>query len=153
MKWEDYQADFEFDGSLRDIYVLNTSIKDWQRFIDFAHSGAYRISYEVDGEETSLPRQVAEIFQARTASNAFCSISAGSISIRCHFFNDWELEFDVDPREIQGEAQAEEVFAFMRQIGQLLSKEVILTAENLRSAVIFKSLPGVGQLQYIPCAA
>ena len=33
--WEDL---FAWDGSLIDIYVLNTTLEDWQRLLDFMHA-------------------------------------------------------------------------------------------------------------------
>lgn len=152
MKWEDYKVAFEFDGSFRDIYVLNTSSEDWQRLIDFAHSGVYKISYTIDGVEVALPQQVTKIFRGRYEANHVLCIQAGPVLIGCHFFDEMEIEFNIDPREIQNEAQAEAFFGFMRQIGNLLRKEVILTHEGGQSEVIFKFLPGSGEIQYTPCA-
>jgi hypothetical protein len=34
MTWTEIASDFEWDGMLRDVYVLNTTIDDWQRVLD-----------------------------------------------------------------------------------------------------------------------
>ena len=150
MKWEDYKVEFEFDGSWRDIYVLNTTISHWQLLIDFLHSDIYEHSCTVGGDESELPSLAKEIFDAEHEFKPLLHLTVGSAILNCHFFTDEEIEFDIDPREIQSERQAEQIFAFMRQIGELLDKEVILTPENLREVPIFKFLPSVGKLEHIP---
>jgi hypothetical protein len=150
MKWEDYKAEFEFDGSWRDIYVLNTTISHWQLLVDFLRSDIYEYSCTIGGEKAVLPTIAKEIFDADYEFKPLLGVNVGSVILNCHFFTDEEIEFDLDPREIQNERQAEQIFAFMRQIGQILNKEVVLTPENLQDAPIFKFLPSDGKVQYIP---
>lgn len=64
MKWEDYRVEFEFDGSWRDIYVLNTTILDWQLLIDFLCSDIYEYCCTVNGEKSELLSSAKEIFDA-----------------------------------------------------------------------------------------
>ena len=150
MEWEDYKIEFEFDGSWRDIYVLNTTISDWQLLFEFLRSDVYEFSYTIDEEKTVLPILAKQIFDARQEFNPLLQVNLGSVVLNCHFFTDEEIEFDIDPREVQSERQAEAIFTFMRQIGQTLNKEVVFTPENLQDAPIFKFLPSVGEVQYIP---
>lgn len=150
MKWEDYKVEFEFDGSWRDIYVLNTTVSDWQLLLDFLRSDVYEFSYTIDEEKTVLPILAKQVFDARQEFSPLLQVNLGSVALNCHFFTDEEIEFDIDPREIQSEHHAEAIFNFMRQIGQTLKKEVILTPENLQDAPIFKFLPSNEQIQYIP---
>ncbi|CAN5518693.1 hypothetical protein BH18ACI3_BH18ACI3_03320 [soil metagenome] len=150
MKWEDYRVEFEFDGSWRDIYVLNTTISHWQLLIDFLRSDIYEYSCTIDGEKAELPSFAKEIFGADFEFKPLLHLTVGSAILNCHFFTDEEIEFDLDPREIQSERQAEQIFVFMRQIGELLDKEVILTPENLQDVPIFKFLSSNEQVQYIP---
>ena len=46
--WKTCKQDFEWDGSWRDIYILNTNILEWQKFIDFLRSSKY--VYQLNGE-------------------------------------------------------------------------------------------------------
>ena len=149
MNWEDYKAEFEFDGSWRDIYILETSDSEWQILIDFIRTNAYEYSCFVGGEEAALPIRVNGVFEPDYEFRPLLLIKAGSVILNCHFFTEEEIEFDLDPREITSEFQAEQVFTFMRQLGDLLKKEVILTPENYQSYVIFKFSPSVGKIQYI----
>ena len=150
MKWEDYKIEFKFDGSWRDIYVLETKIFYWQLLIDFLRSGVYEYSCTIGGEKAELPFFAKEIFDADFEFKPLLHLTVGSAILNCHFFTDEEIEFDLDPREIQSEHQAEQIFAFMRQTGELLEKEVVLTPENVQNVPIFKFLPSVDEVQYIP---
>jgi hypothetical protein len=151
MKWQDYKDEFEFDGSWRDIYVFTTDVSDWQRLIDFLRSGVYEYSCTLGGEEATLPSYAREMFEAGYEFRPLLSVNVGSVVLNCHFFTEEEIEFDLDPREIKGELQAEQVFAFMRRIGRILDKEVILTPENAQNVAIFKFFPGARQIQYVSC--
>ena len=51
---------FWVDGSLRDLYVLNTTRREWLAFIDYVRAMALPITYEVRGEPQPLPVDVRE---------------------------------------------------------------------------------------------
>jgi hypothetical protein len=154
MNWQDYQTEFDFDGSWRDIYVFDTSIHNWQTVIDFLRSSSYEISYTFNSDELELPSRVEDIFESwnisRNISSVCLSVSVASVILNCHFFSQEQIEFDIDPREIKSELHAKAVFEFMRQVGQLLDKEVILTHENEEDNPIFKVVPKAEQIQYFP---
>jgi hypothetical protein len=150
MKWEDYRVEFEFDGSWRDIYVIDTKISHWQLLIDFLNSNIYAYSCTIDGKKSKLPSSAKDVFDADFEYKPQLRVIVGSAILNCHFFTDEEIEFDLDPRSIQSEQQAEQIFTFMRQIGGILNKEVILTPENLRESPIFKFEPSSGQFKFIP---
>lgn len=149
--WNDYKADFEWDGSLRDIYVLDTSLSHWQALLDLLHSGTYKFSTYAYGEEAPapLPPSATNLFN-RGIGHLLC-INLGPLVLNCHFFTEQEIEFDLDPREVKSQAEAEHLFAFMIHLGNLMNKEVVLTPENGQDSPIFRFLPSVGELQYIPC--
>lgn len=149
MKWEDYKHEFDFDGSWRDIYVLNTSVDNWQRLIDFLHSSVYQINFFAGGDEVALSQQAAEILDLCPDSSGYLEILLGEVTLNCRFFCEQQIEFDFDPREIHSEIQAKQVFDFMCQLSQSLSKEVILTAENAEDLVIFRATTD-NRIEYIP---
>ncbi len=51
MSREPYEYAFEPDGMLRDIYVFDTDMRDWQRTIEYLRIGPYSL----DGEFPTLP--------------------------------------------------------------------------------------------------
>lgn len=78
------------------------------------------------------------------------SIDIGQIIVNNHFFCESEIEFDIDPRDINDETKLTKVCDFMRQIGNFLKKGVILTEENGQNEVWFKFVPGSESVQFIP---
>ena len=63
--WQDAKWIFDFDGSWRDIYVLDTTIEDWQRFLDMVRQGPWRFEWTVDGVPAPLPESAARCFEVR----------------------------------------------------------------------------------------
>lgn len=150
MNYQDCKIEFEFDGSWRDIYVPDTDIQDWQKLIDFVHSGFYPYSCWIGGEEDNLQLRADAIFKAKSELTQFIQVQTGAVVLNCHFFTPDEIEFDLDPREIQSQVELNQVLQFMREIGRITNREVILTPENLKDFPIFKISSGSEDLQYIP---
>lgn len=47
----DFKAVFEQDGSWRDIYILNTTVDDWQRLLDFLHFYTYPTEFYIERDK------------------------------------------------------------------------------------------------------
>ena len=48
--WAEIKDDFAWDGSLRDIYILDTDANDWDVLLAAIRSSNYERSYRLDGE-------------------------------------------------------------------------------------------------------
>src|SRR5438094_9223626 len=103
MDWQRVETEFEWDGSLRDLYILDADVEVWQRVVDTLRSSEYPCCYRVDGNECPLPEDVEDIFKKRHEASFLLSIDAESILLNCHFFAEEEVEFDLDPRELDAE--------------------------------------------------
>ncbi|RYX80825.1 hypothetical protein EON83_26885 [bacterium] len=121
---------------------------DWQLLLDSLKSSAYEYAYFVDGEEAALLPSLPVVFKKDVGCRL--AVTIDSILLNCHFFHPSEIEFDIDPREIKKQHDAEQIFGFMKYIGCLLNKEVILTPENDQAVLLFRFAPDVGEVQYIP---
>ena len=150
MNWHDYQIEFAPDGSLRDIYVFETALSDWQKLVDFLRNSKYQCTFLDDNSEHNLPDDVVTIFDKSLTTWALLSVQVGDIILSCHFFSPEEIEFDFVPNEIKTQSEAEQIFDFMRRLGQSLNKEVVLTPENGRAFCIFKFSPASNELRYFP---
>jgi hypothetical protein len=84
MNWEQYQKEFEWDGSLRDIYIFKTSLDDWQKLLDYIKAGRYTSEYKIDGDAVALPERAATIFECKNSLNLL-SVNAGNLVLNCHF--------------------------------------------------------------------
>ena len=128
MDWEKAKAAFYCDGSLRDVYVRNTTIEDWNRFL--AYASQQSASYYVDGALLPLHYQASEIFEERDRKARLLAINLGKVVLNCHFFTVDELELDIDPKQVTSNHAFDAVFQALTDIGKTLKKDVILTDEN-----------------------
>ncbi|RYE96953.1 MAG: hypothetical protein EOO77_39995, partial [Oxalobacteraceae bacterium] len=57
-----------------------------------------------------------------------------------------EVEFDLDPRDVEGPAEAEQLVQFLTMLGGATSKEVRLTPENEPDVIIAHYMPALQRL-------
>lgn len=133
--WIEIKWIFEPDGSLRDIYVEKVTIEDWKILIEFLNDN-YSIKFGPTAENnfenkinsayvTELLNGESKEMECRTAS-----ILIDQIIINTHFFYSEQIEFDVDPREINNSLDYDKIINFMFEISKNLNKQVILAGEN-----------------------
>ena len=132
LTWEQCRADFDADGSLRDIFVLDTTIDQW-RSVYVMLSTNYSCSFEVDGVPRVLPLLVDEMFAIRRAeSKPILTIRAGNVTVACHFFSEKEIELSLDPAEVTSQVELDPLLAFLKQIGDLCKKPITVHRENYK---------------------
>ena len=127
--WVNINWIFKPDGSLRDIYIQNTSIEDWGKLIDLLNS-EYSLKYF---SENKIDKdQVFKYLEDETGEVecSTVSIEIENIKINCHFFLIEQIELDIDPREIKTASDFEKVLSFMKSISSTLKKQITLTGEN-----------------------
>ncbi|GAA2637977.1 hypothetical protein SMC26_23100 [Actinomadura fulvescens] len=129
--WEDVQRLFEPDGSLLDAYVFDTTVADWQNFVDLVRSAGWWFAYSEDGQVGRLPDRVEGVL-ARSGELALLLQvrPVPEVLVNVHFFVEEEIEADFDPRELRGQEQLDAVCVFLRAVGRRLGKPVVLTPEN-----------------------
>jgi len=81
------------DGSLRDIYVLDCSLSDWEVAAKFLESD-YELGFDGTWTGGQFPPSIAGLFLT-SASNVstLLKISVGEVILCCHFFTVEEIEF------------------------------------------------------------
>jgi len=117
---------WERDGSLRDVYVLNTTLDDWAVFLEVAAQYGYRYSH--DGQDQPLP--TPEIIFAGHDRARVLHLKVGRATVNCHFFVPSEIELDLDPREILEDADHFAILQFLETLSLATKKKLLLTAEN-----------------------
>lgn len=149
MNWDHYKKAFKYDGGLIDVFVLETGIHDWQKFLDFIFTGELKFKFSVDGVETPVPRDAAALLNlGPDESTGLLSIDLNGPIANCHFFTEKVIELDLDPREIIDETRANSIFDFMKQIVAVLNKDVILSPEN-SDLILFRFDAGTGEMTYV----
>jgi hypothetical protein len=145
--WEAYRDLFEWDGSWRDIYILDTQVPDWQRLLDHLRVRNDQLSFTVDDMPAPLPPNVDTIFALREQANPFLGIWIERLQVNCHFFGPGQIEFDIDPREIRDSTDFTLLLNFMADVGATVEKEVRLTPENGPEHVLLRYNPATRQFE------
>ena len=150
--WGRAASDFAWDGGLRDIYVLGADTDDWRKLLDEIRETYSPVEFTVDGEAAAMPRGVAQLFEKRSEAGLLLRFRVGGIDLRCHFFDPCEIEFDLDPRSVDWTDSFEALTGFIRLLGDLSGKTVVLTPENMKEAPILRYAPGDADIMSLPPA-
>ena len=133
--WNDIKWIFEPDGSLVDIYIQEVSIGDWEKLIDLLNSN-YSVRFGISGEERN-PNQIDKEYVIKYLIDESGELESKSVSIdfdhirmNCHFFLPDQIEFDIDPKEINSIEDYEKIENFIVVVSKTLENQVTLTGEN-----------------------
>ena len=136
MIWEKIKTDIYYsDGSLRDIYVLDSTIEDWKKWIDFINEN-YQVKFEYfDNQGNKKIESKINFYEVSKYWNNYeNSISAEflvrEVLLKCYFFSIDEIENDFFPEEVKTIEQHNLIIEYLKSISKILNKEVILTPEN-----------------------
>ena len=135
-------AFFDDDGSLRDIYVFDTGIDDWNKMLQLLKRKLYVVTFFLDGEVSTLPAEAESIFALKSDYACLLSVDLSGLLLNCHFFCLDQIEFDIAPSEVTEEAKFEGLICFMNDLSNELRKMVVLTPENVAEVVLFRAVPG-----------
>lgn len=128
--------DFAPDGSLRDLLVLETEEHDWRSIWKIFGSMTPLPTLTVGGDARPMPNDVQEAWRLAEKHHVVLAIPVGILSIHCHFFDQAEMEMDIDPGEVIGPEALQALADFMRIVGEATGKTVLLTHENSRDREI-----------------
>jgi hypothetical protein len=136
-KWNDIEWIFEPDGSLRDIYVQDISLRAWEKLIDHLNYN-FNLTYS----DTDKIDKEYVLKYLRDASGEMESksltIHLGQMTVNCYFFLLEQIEFDIDPKEVNSLSDFEQIEKFMISISETLQEQVTLTGENSPEFPLFK---------------
>ena len=139
------------DDRLRDISLQGTSEQDWQTLLDFLRTSTYSVEFTLGGNPQPLPEQVADIFALDNKEDEpSLSIDREHLKINCHFFTRDEIEFDIDPYDYETDEQVSRLLEFIRTIGRLLHKTIILTPEEKHDFAYFRFDPETNEEIWFP---
>ena len=132
--WKNIEWIFKKDGALRDIYVQNATISDWEKVVDLLNS-EYKLTYGV--YEDNLTDKidfgyVKTMFADETGEleTKSATIDLSGIVVKCFFFLENQIEFDINPTEIKTESEFNKITDFMKSVSSKLEKQITLCGEN-----------------------
>ena len=126
------------DGSLRDIYVLDTNADNWSEWISYINEN-YKVRFTYfDSEGNKILKEKIIFEELLKYWKSFeYSLDAefviNEIIFKCYFFSEDEIEIDFWPSEVNSLEQHNSIIEYMKSISKLLKKEIILTPENYNS--------------------
>jgi hypothetical protein len=133
--WAQIQPDFAWDGSWRDIYVNPATLADWEALFAVLRR-VPGVEFRLDGALATLPNEARDIFAARASKSPMLCVDVEGVNVVFRFFCEEVIEADIDPRQVRGQLQLDGVLAFLKKIGDAVSKPVTLTPENLPEEAI-----------------
>ena len=146
--WDDLKAEFAWEGSWRDICVTGTTIADWRAALEMIQAAGFRLKFTIDGTESTPPDDVLQMFAQPRETSFLLAAFVGGVQLNCHFFAESEIEFDLDPREVVGQAELDAVITFLRKLAGSTQKCALMTPENTHEAAFIRVDPS-GIVQYI----
>lgn len=137
--WNDIKWIFEPDGSLRDIYIQDVTLLDWEKLIDFLNTN-YDIKFGEDNSKQIDKEYVIKYLKDETGEmeSKALKIDFNGVNFNCYFFLPDQIEFDIDPKEIKTINDFESIEKFMVSISKTLKNQVTLTGENSPEFPLFK---------------
>ncbi|NUP08859.1 MAG: hypothetical protein HOW73_22660 [Polyangiaceae bacterium] len=103
--------DLEWDGSLRDIYVLGTTSTDWHRVLEAIHRAPLETQFRIAGDVADLFADGREALPEDGFQDRFLQVRVGGVALNCHCFAPEAIEFDLDPREVTSQSALDCVIA------------------------------------------
>jgi len=145
--WSQVERDFDWDGSLRDIYVRPAALEDWS-VVCRVLKKLPGVEFRLDGEPAPFPEDIARVFAMRSVESPVLSVKLGAVTAVFHFFTEDEVECDIDPREVKSQIELDAVLAFLKKIGDAVAKPVVLTPENCPESEIVRYEPNLQTFRY-----
>jgi hypothetical protein len=145
LRWAEVEDLFDPDqmGALPDVYVTDASVADWQAVFDLVRSAGWAWEHPTG----SLPA-AAELFPRRSDA-AVGGLRVWPVPGVLAIFRPMSeelVEFDVDLRELQGQAGVDTLCSFLREIGRHLGKPVTMTAEGQYGYPVLGFDPGADRV-------
>ena len=132
--WKNIEWIFEKDGALRDVYVQNATVSDWEKVVDLLNS-EYKLTYGV--YEDNLTNKidfgyVKAMFADETGEMEIKSatIDLNGIIVKFYFALEDQIEFDINPTDIKTESDFYLIIDFMKIISSKLEKQITLCGGN-----------------------
>jgi hypothetical protein len=133
LHWDEVKSFFDPDlmGALPDVFVPDVSAEDWQAVFDLVKARGWQWEF-LQGDMT-LPLPVASEALARPADAELVELKVWPVPGMLAIFRllaAEEIDFDIDLRELQGQAGIDTLCGFLAEIGRELGKPVLMTPEG-----------------------
>ena len=133
---------YVWDGGWLDIYVHSTCSNDWKIWSDYVNQNFKIDWYNGKSERDEFKIDFSVIEEYWNGNHELCSTAKvfidENIQVNAHFFDDEEIENDIDPREFKNIDDHNKLIEFLKGLSKKLEKEVTVTPENCPEIVLIK---------------
>ena len=150
LSWGDVREDWLANDGLRDIYVEDSTVDDWQLVVDIVRAHDWPTTFSVEGDVMSMPTSVQPIFELVDKTILWRFWPHPDVAVHGHFFAVGEIELDVDPREVVDQEQFDAVCEVVTVIGRALGKPLDVTVESAHSEVVMRYDARTDSLARVP---
>lgn len=130
VRWAEVAEDFAWDGSLRHVYVSGADRAAWEVFLAALPGWGYEHRYLERGRELPLP-SAEVVLERRALHDPELVVRVGRARLACYFLEEDELELELDPRAVVGQAELDALLEFMARLGDVVRRRVTLAPENM----------------------
>ncbi|MGN9167037.1 protein export chaperone secb [Paenibacillus jamilae] len=128
------------DGSLRDIYILDTDIQIWAIIFEYLESNEINYRVTIDGLITRT-RDITELLRIKKEASIGITIECSEIDICGYFYEGSVIEFDISPIQIDSEKKIDILMNFLKSLSRKLNKTIIITPEMTMEEVLVRVEP------------
>ncbi|OKJ13580.1 hypothetical protein [Kitasatospora sp. CB01950] len=131
--WNDIEEFFDPDlmGALPDVWVPDTSVEDWQELFDLVRSSGWAWRFEVGGSVGPLPSAAEVLGRPADAESVVLRVwPAPGVEAIFRPMSAAEIDFDVDLRELRGQAGVDRLCGLLGAVGRRLGRPVLMGAEG-----------------------
>jgi hypothetical protein len=133
LRWDDVKTllDPDIVGALPDVVVPGTSVDDWQTLFNLIKSREWQCRYSEGAAELPLPPAATVLARPVDAETADLRVwpVPGVLAI-FRVMSAGDIDFDLDLRELQGQAGVDVLCDFLTEIGRELGKPVTMMSEG-----------------------
>lgn len=132
---------YVWDGGWLDIYVHDTTSKDWEKWSQYVNENFTIKWYNgmAEKDETKIDfKVIQEYWNGNHDLTSTANVFVDDIQVNAHFFVDSEIENDIDPREFKSIEDHNKLIRYLIGISEILDKEVNVTPENCPEIILMK---------------
>ena len=141
MDWEKLNKTVYYeDGSLRDVYIYDTTINDWKKWIEYTNKNFSVTFLNMSNEATSDKidfNEVVKYWRGENEDGVSASININGVNLKCYFNMENEIEMDFSPKEIRNIIDHNNLVEYLKACSTILEKPVVATAEMAEDEILF----------------
>lgn len=133
LHWDEVKNFFDpgLMGALPDVFVPDASAEDWQAVFDLVKMRGWQWEFRLGDASSPLPLATEAFARPADAESAALKVwPIPEVLVIFRLIVADEIDFDIDLRELQGQAGVDILCGLLTEIGRELEKPVLMTSEG-----------------------